>query len=91
MTCPAPQTERPRQAGGSGVWALTSPSSVQGSSARPAWVFYDGVFGTLIPDNLKAIVDGADSLSPRLNQVFTEYPQARGFPIDPARIRSPQD
>lgn len=56
-----------------------------------AWAFYGGVFGTLIPDNLKAIVDGADSVDPRLNQAFTEYAQARGFLIDPCRIRSPQD
>jgi len=56
-----------------------------------AWEFYDGVFGTLIPDNLKAIVDGADSTDPRLNEAFTEYAQDRGFLIDPARVRSPQD
>jgi hypothetical protein len=56
-----------------------------------AWAFYDGVFGTLIPDNLKAIVERADALEPRLNQAFTEYAQARGFLIDPARVRSPQD
>lgn len=48
-----------------------------------AWEFYDGVFGTLIPDNLKAIVDGADSTDPRLNEAFTEYAQDRGFLIDP--------
>ncbi|HET7476138.1 MAG TPA: IS21 family transposase [Dermatophilaceae bacterium] len=56
-----------------------------------AWEFYDGVFATVIPDNMKAIVDGADRLAPRLNQAFTEYAQARGFLVDPARIRSPQD
>lgn len=36
-------------------------------------------------------MDSADSGEPRLNQAFTEYAQARGFLIDPARIRSPQD
>lgn len=61
------------------------------AGCEAAWAFYDGVFGTLIPDNLKAIVDGANSLEPRLNEAFTEYAQARGFLIDPARIRSPQD
>jgi len=61
------------------------------AGCEAAWEFYDGVFGTLIPDNMKAIVDGADSTDPRLNQAFTEYAQARGFLIDPARVRSPQD
>jgi hypothetical protein len=56
-----------------------------------AWSFYGGVFSTVIPDNLKAIVDRADALEPRLNQAFVEYAQSRGFVIDPARVRSPQD
>lgn len=56
-----------------------------------AWVFFGGVFATVIPDNMKTIVDGADSLEPRLNQAFVEYAQTRGFVIDPARVRSPQD
>jgi hypothetical protein len=49
------------------------------------------VFATVIPDNMKTVVDGADPLEPRLNQAFVEYAQARGFVIDPARVRSPQD
>jgi transposase len=61
------------------------------AGCEAAWEFYDGVFGTLVPDNMKAIVDGADSIDPRLNQAFTEYAQDRGFLIDPARVRSPQD
>jgi len=56
-----------------------------------AWGFYRGVFATVIPDNLKAIVDQADALEPRLNQAFVEYAQSRGFLVDPARVRSPQD
>ena len=56
-----------------------------------AWVFFGGVFATVIPDNMKSIVDAADSLEPRLNQAFVEYAQARGFVVDPARVRSPQD
>jgi hypothetical protein len=40
---------------------------------------------------LKAIVDRADPLEPRLNQAFVEYAQARGFRVDPARVRRPQD
>lgn len=56
-----------------------------------AWAFYEGVFATVIPDNMKTVVIQADSLEPRLNQGFVEYAQARGFVIDPARVRSPQD
>ena len=56
-----------------------------------AWVFYGGVFATVIPDNLKAIVERADALEPRLNQAFMEYAQDRGFAVDPARVRCPQD
>lgn len=56
-----------------------------------AWVFYGGIFKVVIPDNLKAIVDRADALNPRINATFLEYAQARGFVIDPARVRKPQD
>lgn len=56
-----------------------------------AWVFYEGVFATAVPDNMKTIVNRADAVEPRLNQAFVEYAQARGFKIDPARVRSPQD
>jgi transposase len=56
-----------------------------------AWAFYQGVFRVVIPDNLKAVVDRSDPLEPRLNQAFVEYAQRRGFLIDPARVRSPQD
>jgi len=56
-----------------------------------AWTFYGGVFATAIPDNMKTIVDRADALAPRLNQAFVEYAQSRGFVVDPARVRSPQD
>ena len=40
---------------------------------------------------MKSIVTGADRLEPRLNEAFVEYAQARGFHVDPARVRSPQD
>jgi transposase len=56
-----------------------------------AWVFFGGVFAVVIPDNMKAIVDKADAVAPKLNDAFREYAQARGFAVDPARIRSPQD
>jgi transposase len=74
------------------VWLThrqTTDSVIAGCEA--AWAFFGGVFATLIPDNLSAVVDGADALEPRFNQCFVEYAQARGFMIDPARVRCPQD
>jgi transposase len=70
-------------------WRQTLEDVIAGCEA--AWEFYGGVFKVLIPDNMKAIVDRADPTAPRLNVTFTEYAQARGFVIDPARVRSPQD
>lgn len=61
------------------------------AGCEAAWAFYGGVFATVIPDNLKAIVERANPTEPRLCQAFVEYAQARGFAIDPARVRSPQD
>jgi transposase len=74
------------------VWLTfrqTTDAVIAGCEA--AWGFFGGVFATLIPDNLSAVVEGADPLEPRFNQAFVEYAQARGFKIDPARVRSPQD
>lgn len=56
-----------------------------------AWEFYGGVFKVVIPDNMATVVTKADALDPVLNQGFVEYAQARGFVIDPARVRAPQD
>ena len=56
-----------------------------------AWTFFGGVFAVVIPDNMKAIVTHADATEPKLNDAFREYAQARGFAVDPARIRSPRD
>jgi hypothetical protein len=61
------------------------------AGCEAAWAFYGGVFATVIPDNMKAIVDKADATQPRLNQAFVEYAQSRGLVVDPARVRSPQD
>ena len=74
------------------VWltfAQTTEAVIEGFEA--AWAFFGGVFRTVIPDNLKAIVETADATEPRFNQAFVEYAQARGFAIDPARVRRPQD
>jgi transposase len=74
------------------VW-LTYRQSVDDvvAGCEAAWSFFGGVFRVLIPDNLKAIVTTADRDAPRLTTAFVEYAQARGFVIDPARVRHPQD
>ncbi len=61
------------------------------AGCEAAWSFFGGVFRVLIPDNLKAIVASADRESPRLNATFREYAEVRGFVVDPARVRKPQD
>jgi transposase len=74
------------------VWLTyrqTTADVIDGFEA--AWRFFGGVFATVVPDNLSAVVDDADALAPRLNQAFVEYAQARGFRVDPARVRRPQD
>ena len=60
-------------------------------ACEAAWEFYGGVFGVLLPDNTKTIVQTADPLEPTINPTFLEYAQARGFHIDPARSRRPRD
>jgi transposase len=74
------------------VW-LTYRQSVADvvAGCEAAWKFFGGVFRVLIPDNLKAIVTAADRDVPRLTAAFVEYAQARGFVVDPARVRHPQD
>ena len=67
----------------------TTQAVIDGCEA--AWAFFGGIFATVIPDSLSAVVDTADPLGPRLNQAFVEYAQARGFRVDPARVRRPQD
>jgi transposase len=74
------------------VWvtfAQTTQAVIDGCEA--AWAFFGGVFATVIPDNMTAIVDKADRLDPRFNQAFVEYAQDRGFALDPARVRKPTD
>lgn len=61
------------------------------AGCEAAWAFLGGVFRVVIPDNLRAVVVDADDIAPRLNQAFVEYAQARGFVVDPARVRHPQD
>jgi len=67
----------------------TTASAIEACEA--AWAFYGGVFRVLVPDNLRAIVDEADPLGARVNETFLEYAQARGFHVDPARVRTATD
>jgi transposase len=56
-----------------------------------AWRFFGGVVHRIVPDNMKAIVVRADAQEPMLARAFVEYAQARGFFVDPARVRRPRD
>jgi len=60
-------------------------------ACEEAWTFYGGVFRVLIPDNTKAIVAKADPLGAKIVVAMLEYAQARGFVIDPTRVRRPKD
>ena len=61
------------------------------AGCEAAWEFFGGVFHVLIPDNLKPVVDQADSLEPKLSTGWLDYAQHVGFGTDPARARSPKD
>jgi len=71
------------------VFGETTQTAIEACEA--AWRFYGGVFDVLIPDNTKTIVQTPDPLKPVFNATFLEYSQARGFVIDPTRVRKPKD
>ncbi len=74
------------------VWlSFTQTTAAVIDGFEAAWAFFDGVFATVIPDNLKAVVERANPTEPRFNQAFVEYAQSRGFAIDAARVRTPTD
>ena len=74
------------------VWPCLQESTATAIAAcEAAWEFYGGVFGVLRPDNTKAIILEADPIAARVTPGFLEYAQARGFHIDPARVRAPKD
>lgn len=56
-----------------------------------AWRFFDGVVERVVLDNMSAAIVRADAKDPGVNPSFAEYAQARGFFVDPARVRHPQD
>lgn len=70
-------------------FAETTATAIEACEA--AWRFYGGVFKVVIPDNTKTIVTRADPLKPQIAIGFLEYAQARGFAIDPTRVRRPTD
>jgi hypothetical protein len=74
------------------VWiSFTQTTEAVIGGCEAAWAFFGGVFATVIPDNMAAIVEEAHPTAPRFNQAFVEYAQSRGFVIDPARVRRPKD
>jgi transposase len=56
-----------------------------------AWRFFGGVVLRVVIDNMTAAITRADPQNPTLNPAFAEYAQARGFFVDAARVRRPQD
>jgi transposase len=74
------------------VWPCFKETTAEAIEAcERAWQFFGGVFRVLLPDNTKAIVQQPDPLNPLINAAFLEYAQARGFVVDPARVRKPRD
>jgi len=74
------------------LWPLvqqTVEATIEG--LEQAWRFFGGVPKRLILDNFPAAVAGTDPLAPRPTRAFVEYSQARGFLLDPARVRHPRD
>lgn len=61
------------------------------AACEAAWDFYGGVFKVLVPDNTKAIIVEARALGAKVTSAFLDYVQARGFHVDAARVRRPQD
>lgn len=56
-----------------------------------AWRFFGGIVKRVVTDNMSAAIVRADAKDPGINPSFAEYAQARGFFVDPARVRHPQD
>jgi len=56
-----------------------------------AWAFFGGMPARVLIDNASAMVTKADATSPRINDAFSDYAQARGIFVDTARVRRPKD
>jgi transposase len=74
------------------VWlSFTQTTEAVIAGCEAAWAFFGGIFAVVIPDNMSSVIDRASPTEPRFNHCFVEYAQARGFVIDPARVRTPTD
>ena len=74
------------------VWpTLTQSLAALCDGLEAAWKFFGGVPKRVVPDNMTTAVARASATDPRFNPSFLEYAQSRGFFIDPARVRRPQD
>lgn len=69
--------------------AQTTKAIIEGF--EEAWSFYGGIFHVVIFDNPKPVVVTADPIAPRFNVAFLEYARARGFVVDPTRVRKATD
>ena len=49
-----------------------------------AWVYFGGISKIVIVDNMTPVIDKPDRYTPKINSLFMEYSQYRGFIIDPA-------
>ncbi len=74
------------------VWLTTRQTleaTIEGLEA--AWRFFAGIPRRVVLDNFPAAIAGPHALEPRPTRGFLEYSQARGFLLDPARVRHPKD
>jgi hypothetical protein len=51
-----------------------------------AWSYFGGISKIVIVDNMTPVIDKPDRYAPKINSLFMEYSQYRGFIIDPANI-----
>ena len=74
------------------VWpTFTQTLAALCDGLESAWHFFGGVPRRIVPDNMTTAVARASATDPRFNPSFFEYAQSRGFFVDPARVRRPQD
>jgi transposase len=74
------------------VWLSYSQTLVAViAGCEAAWMFFQGVFKVLIPDNMKPVVTDPDPVNPVLSVGWLDYSQHAGFVTDTARVASPKD
>ena len=74
------------------VWpAFTQTVESVCEALDAAWRFFGGVVQRVVLDNMSAAITRAHPQDPGINPSFAEYAQTRGFFVDPARVRHPQD